>query len=89
MADQAPAQAQQLAVKVWSPFQTFYEGGAASVSASNATGPFDVLLNHASFFSLITPSTIKVNTGYELFEFPVTRGVIWVHNNQVTLFVDV
>jgi F-type H+-transporting ATPase subunit epsilon len=80
---------QLLNVKVFSPYQIFYEGGALSVSAVNSTGPFDVLLNHANFFSLLIACKVSVNTGYELFEFPINHGIIKVRNNQVRLFVDV
>ncbi len=80
---------QLLSVKVFSPYQVFYEGGAVSVSAVNKTGPFDILLNHANFFSLLVECKVSVNTGYELFEFPINHGIIKVRSNKVTLFVDV
>jgi hypothetical protein len=31
-----------MAVKVYAPFQVYFEGDAFSVSAVNATGPFDI-----------------------------------------------
>lgn len=84
-----PAAGQQLRVKVFSPYQVFYEGAAISVSGVNSTGPFDVLLNHANFFSLLLPCKIIVNTGYERFAFPIKHGILKVRQNQVRLFVDV
>jgi len=82
MADEA-----SLKVKVLSPTQAFYDGPAVSVSAANKVGPFDVLVNHANFFSLLTKSDIVVNTGTQSLTFPITHGIIKVHNNAVTLFV--
>lgn len=79
----------RLAVKVFSPYQTYYQGEAVSLSGINKTGPFDVLASHANFFSLLTTGDIVIETGYARLVFPVSRGVIKVTNNQVTVFVDV
>ena len=38
-----------MAVKVYAPFQVYFEGDAYSVSAINATGPFDILPKHHNF----------------------------------------
>lgn len=76
-------------IKIFSPYQTYYEGEAVSVSAANRTGPFDVLAGHINFFSLLTGGTVVLNTGYQRLEFPVTRGILRVTNNDVTLFADV
>jgi F0F1-type ATP synthase epsilon subunit len=78
-----------LGVKVFSPYQVYYEGPAQSVSGVNDTGPFDILLNHANFFSLLVPCRVIVNTGFERFAFPINRGILKVRANQVRLFVDV
>lgn len=80
---------QRFDVKVFSPYQTYYRGKAVSLSASNKTGPFDVLYGHANFFSLLTASDVIVQTGFERLSFPINRGVIKVSSNQATIFVDV
>ncbi len=79
----------KLKVKVFSPYQIFYQGDAASVSAINQTGPFDVLYDHANFFSLVTAGNVTVDTGFSKLDFPATRGIIKVTNNIVTFFLDV
>ena len=79
----------KLSVKVFSPYQTYYQGEAVSLSAVNKTGPFDVLVSHANFFSLLTAGDVVIETGYARLAFPVNRGVIKVTDNQVTVFVDV
>lgn len=76
-------------VKIISPFQTYYQGEAISLSAANRTGPFDILPGHINFFSLITSGTVVVNTGFQLLEFQIGRGVVRVNNDNVTLFADV
>lgn len=77
----------RLRVKVLAPTQAFYDGPAVSVTATNKVGPFDILADHANFFSLLTESEIIVNTGTQKFTFPATHGIIKVHNNTVTLFI--
>ena len=41
-------------LKVYSPFHVYYNEEAFSLSAENATGPFDVLPHHHNFISLLT-----------------------------------
>jgi F0F1-type ATP synthase epsilon subunit len=76
-------------VKIFSPYQTYYEGEATSLSASNRTGPFDILPGHINFFSLLNGGTIALNTGYQRLEFPITRGILRVTRDAVMLFADV
>jgi F0F1-type ATP synthase epsilon subunit len=77
----------RLKVKVISPTQTYYDGPALSVSAINKVGPFDILAQHANFFSLITQGDIVVNTGSQELRFPVTHGIVKASNNVITLFI--
>lgn len=78
-----------LHVKIISPTQTYYDGRAVSVSAINKVGPFDILGNHANFFSLLTAGTVAVNTGWQKLKFPISQGIVKVSSNMVTLFVDI
>ena len=80
---------ERLVVKVISPFETFYEGNAVSLSAKNKTGPFDVLFNHGNFFSLLTPGRIVINTGFDKVQVEITSGVIQVFRNKVVVFANV
>jgi F0F1-type ATP synthase epsilon subunit len=76
-------------IKIFSPYQTYYEGEAVSLSASNRTGPFDILAGHINFFSLLTSGTVSLNTGFQLLEFQIARGILRVNHDVVTLFADV
>ena len=78
----------QLMVKIFSPSRTFFEGRALSLSALNATGPFDILPKHANFICLLLPSDIRVDVGTQVFTFPVTSGLLRVTYNTVTVFLD-
>jgi F0F1-type ATP synthase epsilon subunit len=79
----------KLHVRILSPTQTLYDGMALSVSAFNKVGPFDILADHANFFSLLSEGTIVINTGFQTFSFPIKHGIVKVKNNQVTLFIDI
>lgn len=77
-------------VKVYAPFRTYFDGEAYSLSAVNATGPFDILPHHKNFMSLLTPCTINVRVpGKPDFSLKVTRGVMHVKTDQATVFLDV
>lgn len=79
--------APRLKVKVISPAQTYYDGPAMSVSAVNKVGPFDILADHANFFSLLTEGDIVINTGQQDLRFPVTHGIVKATNNAIMLFI--
>jgi F0F1-type ATP synthase epsilon subunit len=76
-------------IKIFSPYQTYYEGDAVSISAANRTGPFDVLAGHINFFSLLSGGTVVLNTGFQRLEFQIGRGILRVNRDNVTLFADV
>ncbi len=79
----------KIKVKLFSPFQTYYQGEAVSVSANNEVGPFDILPGHSNFFSLLTEGDILINTGFQEVKVHIPNGVVRVSNNMVTLFVNV
>jgi F0F1-type ATP synthase epsilon subunit len=81
--------AKRFKAKIFSPYQTYYQGDAVSLSAANRTGPFDILPGHINFFSLLTGGTVVVNTGFQRLEFQIGRGVLRVSRDEVTLFADV
>jgi F0F1-type ATP synthase epsilon subunit len=77
----------KLHIKVISPTQTYYDGAALSVSAVNKVGPFDILADHANFFSLLSQGDIVVNTGSTMLHFPTTHGIVRASGNKITLFI--
>jgi len=79
----------KLAIKIYSPFRTFYEGEAESLSAENDTGPFDILPGHHNFLSLIKPGKIIVRDPQGEEKFEVSKGVLHVKSNLVSVFLDV
>lgn len=79
----------KLNVKIFSPLKVFFEGTAVSVTAVNKTGPFDVLLDHINFFSILSSGDVVVNTGEDKVTIPIDKGVIRVSNNVVTVFTNI
>lgn len=77
-------------VKIYAPLRTYFDGDAFSVSAVNDTGPFDILPRHKNFMSLLVPCTITVRApNKEDFNLKVSRGVMYVKADRVTVFLDV
>ena len=81
---------QPMHVRVYSPFNTYYDSDADSISAENDTGPFDVLLGHRNFLTLLKPCDIIIRkAGQDDEKISVTRGLMHVHLNQAGVFLDV
>lgn len=85
----ATANAIRLKIKVFTPFAIFYDGSGVSLSATNKTGPFDVLYGHASFFSILQPGEVSLDTGNEILKFIIDGGFVKVSDNIVTVFANV
>lgn len=79
-----------MSVKVYAPFQVYFEGDATSVSAINDTGPFDILPKHRNFLCMLVPCTLAVQP----IEGPVKnikihRALMHVKADRVVVFMDV
>lgn len=79
-----------MTVKIYAPFQTYFDGPAISVSAVNDTGPFDILARHKNFMCLLKPGEVRVRrAGQADFVVPVSQAVMHVKSDKVTVFLDV
>ena len=78
-----------LKLKVSSPEKLLYEGEAKAVSSVNERGPFDVLSAHQNFITLIREKLVIYDKSGEKQDIPVQRGVMRVHENEVTIFLGV
>ena len=89
-AQPAPSTAKPtIAVKVYAPFKVYFEGDAYSVSASNASGPFDILPRHHNFLCMLVPCnlTVEAPTGKKTIK--ISRALMHVKADRVVVFVDV
>lgn len=78
-----------MAVKVYAPFQVYFEGSAYSVSAVNDTGPFDILPKHHNFLCMLVPCNLVVKSPDGEKTIKVHRALMHVKADQVTVFMDV
>ncbi len=76
-------------IKVYSPFKTYYDAEARSVSAKNLTGPFDILAGHKNFMSLLTPGDIVIRSDRGEETITIERGIMHVREDKITIFLDV
>ena len=79
-----------MAVKVYAPFQVYFEGEAYSVSAENATGPFDILPHHHNFLCMLVPCNLVVKpVEGNPKTIKVHRALMHVKADRVVVFMDV
>lgn len=78
-----------MSVKVYAPFKVYFEGDAYSISAVNATGPFDILPRHHNFLCMLVPCTIRVKgtKGEKLIK--AHRALMHVKADRIVVFMDV
>lgn len=77
-------------VKVYSPFRSYYDGPTFSLSAENATGPFDILPKHHNFISLLSPCELVLRTVKQGEQrILISGGIMHVKADKVTVFLDV
>lgn len=81
--------ATKIHVKVYSPFQSYYDDEANSISAENATGPFDILPQHHNFITLLMPCELDIRSEHGDKKIQINRAVMHVRRNIVTVFLDV
>ena len=81
----------QMFIKVYSPFKVYFEDLGNSITAENDTGVFDILAGHHKFLTLLSACEIKidaVNKGQNE-SIKIDRGIMFVKEDRVTVFLDV
>lgn len=76
-------------VKIYSPFKTYFDDMAYSVSAVNATGPFDILPKHHNFMTLLGAGEIVVQGVRTTQKIRISQGIMHVKADKVIVFLDV
>jgi F0F1-type ATP synthase epsilon subunit len=80
---------QTLNVIARAPFELYYEGPAEVLSAENKVGPFDILPQHADFFSVLRPCTVIIDIpDKDPVSIPITNGIVTVRGDEVMLFCN-
>lgn len=76
-------------VKVYAPYKVYFDDQAVSISAENATGPFDILPGHHNFMTLLSPCDIVIRTDNRKEKITVQRGIMHVKKDRIVVFLDV
>lgn len=76
-------------VKVFAPFQVFYEGDAYSLTAVNEVGPFDILPRHRNFLCMLVPCNLMIQTPDGQKDVKIDRALMHVKADRVVVFMDV
>ena len=79
-------------IKVYSPFKTFFDEDGYSISAVNATGPFDILPHHHNFITLLGACELlirPVNTPPEEQRIRISGGLMHVKADKITIFLNI
>ena len=76
-------------VKVYSPYQSYFEDNAYSISGLNNTGPFDVLPRHHNFITLLNPCILEIKIPNATKRIRISKGVMHVKADRVIVFLDV
>lgn len=76
-------------VKVYSPFENYFDEPAYSISAENHTGPFDILPKHHNFMTLVSACDMKIvaPTGEKTIR--INRAVMHVKADEIVVFLGV
>ena len=80
----------QMFIKVYSPFKSYFDAVGTSISAANDTGEFDILAGHHRFLTLLSACEIEIRVkegdGEKI---KIDRGIMYVKEDRVTVFLDV
>ncbi|HSH55756.1 MAG TPA: hypothetical protein VK983_02950 [Candidatus Limnocylindrales bacterium] len=76
-------------VRVASPFKTFFDENAQSISGVNGTGAFDILPHHHNFISLLSPCELSIVTDKGTSRIKISGGIMHVKADQVVVFLNV
>jgi F-type H+-transporting ATPase subunit epsilon len=78
-------------LKVYSPLKVYFDEEVTSVSATNPTGPFDILPGHHNFITLLSPCVVEIRRQGRQGEqhIKISGGVMHVKADQAIVFLDV
>lgn len=76
-------------IKVYAPSKVYFEGDAYSISATSATGNFDILPQHHNFITLLVPCDIVIRTPTHEEKIRIQNGVMHVKADKIIVFLDV
>lgn len=79
----------QMHIKVYSPFKVYFDEAGESISAQNATGPFDILPRHHNFMTLLSQCELTIRAKGRAERIRISGGLMHVKADQVIVFLDI
>lgn len=76
-------------IKVYSPFKVYFDEAGYSLSALNATGPFDILPKHHNFMTLLSPCEMVIRGLRGTQKIRISGGLMHVKADEITVFLDI
>lgn len=76
-------------VKVYSPFKVYFDEAGYSLTALNATGPFDILPKHHNFMTLLSSCELIIRGLRGTQKIRISGGLMHVKADEITVFLDV
>lgn len=76
-------------IKVYSPFHTYFDDRATSISGVNDTGPFDILPGHRNFTTLVSACELVIRSDKGENKIKIARAVMHVKANDIVVSLDV
>ena len=77
-------------IKVYSPFKVYFDEDGYSISAINATGPFDILPHHHNFLTLLDAGEMLIHPVRGIDQkIRISGGLMHVKADRVTVFLDI
>jgi len=76
-------------IKVYSPYQVFFDEVGFSISAENDTGPFDILPHHHNFVTLLDACELIIQTAQGEQRIRISGGLMHVKADNVIVFLNV
>jgi len=84
-----PLKQGKFSLTVKSATSTLFRGEVAAVSFKNKLGPFDILPNHKNLIALVVEKMTIYLDEKRKTDLELTRGVVKVENNVVTVYVGI
>ena len=78
-----------IALHIVSPEGTLVDKTVSAVTLPGTVGPFEVLKDHGAIISSLTKGDIVYVSGGKESRLPIVEGFVEVHNNQVSVCVEV
>lgn len=64
-----------------------FDGASSGVTAPGVEGALTILPEHEAFITPLTEGTLYIETPEKTHEIPITKGLMEVSNNQVSILI--